>query len=471
MHEARKSTKALSVFGLAMINIIAIDSLRNLPINASFGTQLIFLYLIGTIGFLIPCCLMTAMLATRHPKTGGSYVWVQTAFGKQWGFITMWLLWIYNIVWFPTILSFMATNIAYLIDPALTHQHGFIVPVVIAAFALSTLANLRGIKTSAFISTIGAIIGTLLPMILIIGLGIWWILAHHPLAISIQPHAYLPNQSSLHNLSFMVVVVFSLMGMEMSAIHAGDVKNPRRDFPRALLLSAVLIVISATLASLAIALIIPKSHLGLVSGLDQSLLVFLQQDHLKWVFYVVVALILLGSFAGMNAWSLGPARGMMVAARDGCAPKWFAHTNKHNAPNKMLLLQLVIVAILTLLFLCFKHVSHFYATLSILSGQLALCYYVLFFAAGIKLGLQPSTHDHYTIPLGKFGLWLMGILGIITALGVIAIGFLPPSSLSLGSTVKYELGLVIGMILFIILPFAVYRFKNKPLQKAAIMGQ
>lgn len=458
---SRKSTKALSIFGLAMLNIIAIDSLRNLPINASFGTQLICLYAISTIGFLIPCCLITAMLATRHPKTGGSYVWIQAAFGKQWGFVTMWLLWVYNIVWFPTILSFMATNIAYLINPALAKSKVFLIPIIIGAFTLSTLANMRGIKTSAIISTLGAIIGTLIPMLLIITLGVWWVLAHHPLALSLHHSSYMPHVNNLHDMGFMVVIIFSLVGIEMSGIHAGDVKNPRRDFPRALLLSAVLIVISSILASLTIALIIPKHNLGLVSGIDQSLMIFLTHDHLQWLFYVVIVLILLGSFAGMTAWSLGPARGMMVAARDGCAPQWFAHTNQHNAPNKMLIIQLAIVILLALLFLCFKSINSFYGTLSILSGQLALFYYVLFFAAGIKLGLQKSSHDHYQIPLGKYGVWIVGLLGLMTSAIVITLGFLPPEALAGIGVIKYELVLIVGLVLFIIPPFVIYSFRRR----------
>jgi len=451
------SKKVLSVFGLAMINVIAIDSLRNLPINASFGTQLVFLYVIGTVGFLLPCCLMTAMLATRYPKTGGSYIWVEEAFGQRWGFIAMWLLWVYNIVWFPTILSFIATNIAYLIDPALATQKMFIVPIVIACFTLSTLANMRGMKTSSIISSVGAIIGTMIPMLLIIGLGVWWILANNPLAIHVHAAAFLPNIHKLHNLGFMVVIVFSLAGIEMSGIHAGDVKNPRRDFPRALLISGVLIVVSSVLASLAIALIIPKHNLGLVSGIDQSLMIFLAHDHLQWLFYIVIGLILIGSFAGMTAWSLGPARGMMVSAQEGCAPRWFGYMNKRGAPNRMLLIQLCIVIVLALLFFYFKGISNFYGTLSILSGQLALFYYLLFFAAGIKLGLQSSTDDYYKIPFGKFGVWFVGLIGILTSAIVILLGFLPPKAIAGMGVLQYELILMIGIVVLAAPPLIIFQ--------------
>ncbi len=105
--------RVLSVFSLVMINVIAIDSLRNLPTNADNGLTILLFYLIAAAIFLVPSVLVTAELATHRPKTGGVYVWVREAFGPQWGFFTIWLQWIYNVFWYPTILSFIAVNIAY----------------------------------------------------------------------------------------------------------------------------------------------------------------------------------------------------------------------------------------------------------------------------------------------------------------------------------------------------------------------
>src|SRR6478672_5976935 len=102
------SKKVLSVFSLVMINIIAVDSLRTLPISAKLGMSLIFYYVIAALIFFIPVALVAAELATAFPNTGGIYVWVREAFGKRVGFITIWLQWIYNVVWYPTILAFIA---------------------------------------------------------------------------------------------------------------------------------------------------------------------------------------------------------------------------------------------------------------------------------------------------------------------------------------------------------------------------
>lgn len=78
-----QSKKVLSVFSLVMINVIAVDSLRTLPISAKLGASLISYYVVAALTFFIPIALVAAELATAFPNTGGIYVWVREAFGKK----------------------------------------------------------------------------------------------------------------------------------------------------------------------------------------------------------------------------------------------------------------------------------------------------------------------------------------------------------------------------------------------------
>ena len=97
-----------------MINVIAIDNLRSLTAGAEYGFSMVFFYLVAAILFFVPTILVTAELATGWPNTGGVYIWVREAFGPRWGFLTIWLQWIYNVVWYPTIFAFIASIVAYL---------------------------------------------------------------------------------------------------------------------------------------------------------------------------------------------------------------------------------------------------------------------------------------------------------------------------------------------------------------------
>lgn len=106
-----------------MITVGSVDSIRNLPATALFGSQLIF-YFSRRVVFLIPTALVSAELASGWAKQGGIYIWVKQAFGKI-GFLAIWLQWIENVIWYPTILSFVAGTIGYLINPTLTSNPYF----------------------------------------------------------------------------------------------------------------------------------------------------------------------------------------------------------------------------------------------------------------------------------------------------------------------------------------------------------
>lgn len=457
-----KNKRVLSVFTLVMINVIAIDSLRNLPANAATGLYIVFYYVIATLTFLLPCILVTAELATHHPKTGGAYVWVREAFGRKWGFFTIWMQWIYNVFWYPTILSFIAVNIAYLIDPALASNKLYLVGMIIALFITASIANNFGMHVSGWVSAISAIGGTLIPMIFIVILGVVWWCTGKPLAITPSWSNMMPSFTHPDNIALLVVVFFSLMGFEMSAVHAGEVKNPQRDYPRALLISSLVVVTSMILASIAITLVVPQKSLNIISGLDQAFSLFLNAFHLKWLMPITIVLIILGGFGGMAAWVIGPTKGLMVAAEDGCLPKKLSERNQYNAPGMILLLQAIVVVLISGLFLFFPAVTTSYWILSDLTAQMALIFYILFFACAIRLRYTtPHNPAAFRIPGGKLGLWVTCLVGILSCVGAIAIGFVPPTSIPVDSVLHYELILGGGLLIFILIPFVIYALMQK----------
>jgi amino acid transporter len=455
--------KALSVFRLTMINIIAIDSLRNLPTNAANGFLILFYYGIAVVFFLLPCVLITAELATHYPKAGGSYVWVRKAFGAKWALMCIWLLWIYNVVWYPTILSFIGASIAYMINPAWTQNKLFMVTIVMSLFSVATIANCYGMKTSSTISTLSAIFGTLVPILLIIGLGIYWLTTEHTLALSVQTQHFIPKIDQFHNLAFLVIILFSLMGFEMSSIHAEEVKNPRKDYPHALVYSSVVIVVTTILASLAIALVIPTSELSLIGGVNQAFLHFLSAYHLTFLMPVLTSLIILGGFGSMAAWVIGPTRALMIAAEDGLLPKIFARKSKKEAPIFILCTQACIVVILSTLFLLFNSLNLSYWILSDLTAQLALIYYILFFAAALRLRYHRKhtiSSDTFTIPGKNWGIWLLGLCGIGISFCALLLGFLTPTSIA-DPALSHEILLLGGIILFVCPPLLLYQYAKK----------
>lgn len=454
------SGKTLGVFTLVMINVIAIDNLRSLTAGAEFGLTLVFFYVLAALLFFIPTILVTAELATGWPNTGGVYIWVREAFGPHWGFLTIWLQWIYNVVWYPTIFAFIAGIFAYLIDPQLIQHKFFMLSVILSAFWLTTFINCLGLKVSGMVSVVGAIVGTIFPMVLIAIMGFMWIYLGKPSHIHFHPSEFFPSHIHLSELAFITNILFGLMGMEMSAVHAGDVYNPHRDYPRALIYSALIIFSTLVFSCLAIAIVIPVNELNLVSGLIDAFGIFFNAYHMSWFIPIIAVLIILGSLSGATAWILGPARGLLVASHETRLPSFFTRQNKNNMPIGILLVQGIIVTVLCSVFLIMPSVNSSYWVLSNLTAQLALLFYILMFATAIRLRhKQPHVKRAYRIPGGLMGTTLVCSIGIITCIFAIFIGFLPPSQVAVGNVSIYEAILIGGIILCCLPPFILHAMK------------
>jgi len=447
------SKKVLNVFSLVMINVIAVDSLRTLPISAKLGLSLISYYVLAALAFFIPVALVAAELATAYPNTGGIYVWVREAFGKRAGFITIWLQWIYNVVWYPTMLAFIAATLSYLIAPHLINNKYYLLGTGLSLFWLFTLINCFGMKLSSIVSVIGASLGTILPMLIIIILGLIWFLQGRPVAVN-YPSSWLPDFSSLGNLSLFSAVLFGLIGMEMSAVHAEDVKNPQRDYPRALLYSTFLIISTLSLGSLAIVIVVPNDNLSVVSGLIDAYSVFFSTYHMPWMTSIIAILIILGSLSGVSAWIIGPTKGLLVSAQDGSLPARFARVNRYGAPVTILVTQAVIFSILSTIFIFLDSINEAYWLLSDLSAQMALLVYIIMFAAAIKLRYSKPDHPRgYTIPGGNAVMWLVAGTGILCCIFAMIAGFVPPSQIPVGNIIFFESFLIGGLILFVLIPW------------------
>lgn len=443
----KKQNKILSVFSLVMINIIAVDSLRSLPFSAKLGPSLIIYYLLGAVLFLIPVALITAELATAWPKRGGIYIWVREAFGVNWGFVVVWLQWVFNIVWYPTILGLVAAIIAEVTQPELANSNYFVFGVVIIVFWSSTLINCFGMRLSSWVSTFGSIFGTLFPMLLIIALGACWLLQGEPVQISMTD--IMPRFSNIRDVVLVTGVLFGLMGLEMSSVHAQEVKNPTRDYPRALLISCLIIIVSLILSSLAVAVAVPAQDLNLVTGLLQAFNLFFIKFNMPYATPIIAVIMIIGAIGQVATWVIGPTKGLLAAAEDGVLPKWLCVTNKYDVPVAILVTQALIVTILSSIYIFLDSVETSYWILTALASILALVMYIIVFAAaGALRFVKANVVRPYKVPGNNWGIIFICAVGTITCVFATVLSFIPPSQINIGNVFNYECILIGGCLVF-----------------------
>lgn len=457
----KKDRQVLGLFTLSMIGVAAVLSLRNVPSVAEEGFSSVIFWIIGAIIVFIPVAFVSAELATGWPKSGGLYVWVKEAFGDRWGFVTSWFYWIANVVWFPTILAFTAATIAYIFNPDLAGNGLYMMTVILIVFWAVTLANFFGMKVSGWISTVGVILGTILPGAILIIMGIWWLAAGNPSQITMTGGSVIPDFSSVENIVFLIGVSLSFVGLELSSIHAQEVKNPSRDYPKSILIAVLIVLLVYIVSTIAVAAVVPQHEISLVAGLMQAFEAFFKPFNLAVAVPVIAALTAIGAFALINTWVMAPAKAILVTARNGDLPPILQHVNRNYAPVSILILQAVIGTLLASVFVLMPNVNASYWLITALTSQLYAIIYILMFAAAIRLRYtRPEVKRPYTVPGGKAGMWLAAGVGLAGSVLILIIGFFPPSQITTGSLLFYEAFLFGGIILFTLIPFLVYRFRK-----------
>ena len=461
MEVVKTPGRVISVFVLVMLNVSIMASLRNLPLVAQYGYSAIFYFFIVGIFFLVPAALVSAELATGWPKSGGIYIWVREAFGDFWGFFAIWMQWVHNVTWYPAILAFVATTLAYVFYPPFATNNYFVLSVVLGGFWGMTFLNFFGIKTSSLFSTIGVIGGTILPGLFLIGLAFIWIISGHPTQIHFTLAEVIPDFSRFDNIVFLGGLFLAFAGLEVSSGYAGEVKNPQKNYPKAIILAGLITFFLFMLGALSIGIVIPKSQISLVSSLMEALNVFLNNYDIGWVLPILGVLLVIGAIAEVNSWIIGPVKALYTTSIHGNLPPFFQHTNSKGVPVNLLLFQAIIVTISSLVFLMMPSLSSSYWILSALSTQIYLVMYVLMFMAAIRLRYtKPHVPRAYRIPHPHKGIWIVACFGILSSILAIILVFVPPAQINVGSLVFYESFLGIGLVAMSLIPVIIYSFKK-----------
>ena len=463
----------LSVMTLAIMNVTAVVSLRGLATEAIYGIQSAFYYLFAAIVFLIPTAMVAAELAAMFAtKQGGVFRWVGEAFGARAGFLAIWLQWIQSTIWYPTVLTFGAVSIAYIgIDPAtdaaLASNRLFTLVVVLAIYWAATFISLRGIGWVGKVSKWGGIVGTIIPAAMLIILAITY--------LAMGGHSYLntkesffPDLTNFNNLVLASSIFLFYAGMEMMGIHVMEVDNPKRNYPRAIILGSLVTVAIFILGTFALGIVVPAKDISLTQTLLIGFDSYFHYVKLSWMGPVIAVALVFGVLAGVLTWVAGPSKGIFTVGRAGYLPPFFQRTNKQGVQRNILLVQGVIVTILGMLFVVMPSVQSFYQILSQLTVLLYLIMYMLMFASAIRLRYKLPTMER-PFRLGAKGngvMWLLGGLGFCGSLLAFVLSFIPPSQIAVGSNTVWFMVLGIGAVLFVIIPFVIYA-KRRPEWKAA----
>lgn len=449
--------RRISLLSLVMITVVSVDSIRNLPAAAKFGEVLIPFYILGAMFFLIPTALISAELAATFPTSGGIYTWVKAAYGERMALMAIWLQWIENVIWYPTILSFVVGALAYAISPTSLENPYAIASAIVGVFWLLTFINLRGIESSAWFSNFCSVAGLIVPMLLIIYLGIVWIWSGKPLAMQLSFSSLVPDINDTQMWVSLTAIMLSFSGVEIATVHANDVENPQRIFPAALAYASLIILSTLILGSLSIALVIPESKINLITGILQAFEIFFSAYGLHWCLPFIALTLAIGAAGGVSNWIIAPTKGLYFAAADGNLPAIYARQNRYDAPVTLLVAQAIIVTIIASIFVLIPDVNQSYWLLTVIATQLYMLMYLIMFFAYLRIKKQKKRTGYFTVPGGRIGAYCVAILGMIGCSVTFYVSFIPPESIFTGQSTWYSIILAVVLVLLACPPILCFR--------------
>ena len=258
----------ISWVALALMTTSSVASLRPSPTMAMYGLACVFLYLLPAVVFLLPTSLVSAELASGYD--GGVYNWVSRGISKPMGFLAVWCQFAMTIFYYPSLLGFVASTLAYVINPELASSGVWTAIVIVVVYWSGVWVSSRGTKGVAGLASGGLIIGTLIPGVLLVTLGVVFLGQGNASAAPMTADHLLPVWAGLSSLVLIVNNFLSYSGMEMNAVHVGSLRSPDKEFPRAIFLAMGLVLLIFILPALAISWIVPAERPEICNAITLS---------------------------------------------------------------------------------------------------------------------------------------------------------------------------------------------------------
>lgn len=465
-NERITENKKINLFDLVLMNVSALYGIRWISRStaSSFGLGLAAIpaWIIFSFVFFVPSALICAELASTYEGDGGLYQWVKEAYGEKWGFMVSWLNWTAKLFWYSSFLTFLTVNLAYTLGkPELAANKTFVLIASLVIFWLVSMISTKGMSFGKFFTNVGALGSTIPTILLIVMAFISVVIFKNESASTYTVKAMMPKFSA-DSLVAISAIMFGLAGAETTANFVTEIDNPKKNFPKAILISAGIVSVLYVLGSIAITMIMTPDQITASEGILVALNTVAVSLGIGGWFIKLVALgISVSVFGAILLYIASPVKMLFGSVDEGVFPKKLTQTNEHNIPVNAVLLQTVIVTIILLVTNLLPSVDTIYNVLVTMTALTSLFPYVLLYLAYIKLrksrpneerGYQLSTNNKTAISIAT---WVL----IVTIFGIVSSA--APVMDSLKENIIYEIEMIGGAVVIISAGFKIWNNYEK----------
>ena len=373
--------------------------------------------------------LTAAEVSAAIPKTGGMMVYIEEIYGKKLGFLTGWM---------QTVLFFPATAAAIAVmfgqqAALLLNNSSLVMPMTIGVILLIGILNTFGSKTSGAIQTVSTVC-KLIPLGLIIVFGFIKGSGDNPImnplvAEGIRPMGVIGQ--------LLVAILFAYDGWINVGALAGEMKNPGKDLPKAIIGGLSIVMAINVVINLAYLWVLPASELAQYAS-PASIVA-------EKIFgpvggKLINVGILVSVFGCLNGYLLTGPRIPYTLANQKVLPAMFGKLNKHGVPANATLFMAVLSVIYAL--------SGQFNLLSDLSMFAIWAFYTLTFIGVIKLRkTQPDLERPYKVPFYPVIPIISICSGLFVVIDQLFLAGMKSSMISLGGVIVTLIGLPVYAVM------------------------
>ena len=373
--------------------------------------------------------LTAAEISAAIPKTGGMMVYIEEIYGKKLGFLTGWM---------QTVLFFPATAAAIAVmfgqqAALLLNNSSLVMPMSIGVILLIGILNTFGSKTSGAIQTVSTVC-KLIPLGLIIVFGFIKGSGDNPImnplvAEGIRPMGVIGQ--------LLVAILFAYDGWINVGALAGEMKNPGKDLPKAIIGGLSIVMAINVVINLAYLWVLPASELAQYAS-PASIVA-------EKIFgpvggKLINVGILVSVFGCLNGYLLTGPRIPYTLANQKLLPAKFGKLNKNGVPANATLFMVVLSVIYAL--------SGQFNLLSDLSMFAIWALYTLTFIGVIKLRkTQPDLKRPYKVPFYPVIPIISICSGLFVVIDQLFLAGMKSSMISLGGVIVTLIGLPVYAVM------------------------
>ncbi len=362
-----------------------------------------------------------AEVSSRFDKTGGPYTYAYTALGPFPGFVTGWLLLLSRIFNYATLINLLVIYLSFFSEAF--NQPWLRMVCILGLTTFFTIVNHIGVKDSTRVNNL-LTIAKILPLATFIIIGLF----------NIRPGA-LSSTQAFEFSSFstsVLLLVFAFGGFESVLINTGEVNNPRKNLPFALITGFIFIVIFYCL--------IQFVSIGTLPGLAKSEKPLADAAHLfmgDWGGMLIASGAVISITGTLNAIVLGGSRLPFAFSMEGQFPKSFSFIHpKRLTPTWSLLLFIAVTTVVSLIW-------SFFAALTIGSIVRVMVYLMVCFSLIRLRKKKPAEKDYFKV---RYGYFLAGA-------GIVFAGWLLTTA-KLKELRDVGICMLIGIVIYLIFDFS-----------------